>query len=351
MWRDAAREMRTTLTKASPILALAFIPLVANWTWASRADDYAARDWAYNLLMSVEPYGVLFTNGDNDTFPLWYLQEVEGIRRDVTVMVTSYLNTPWYALQLKGLTEPCPDGVEASDDWTRIICQRPYTAENTAAAYVGPGGSAGDKVALTLDQDPRTPTRSVIPLDEATIREIAGRYARIGEGRALQLGNVVSHPPGDLLAPWQQYGLTLINNILDERPVYFASSGNAATSLGLDRYLVRHGLAFKLHNGELPQTAPEGVVRMDPSPYTSVIGDWVDVERTRVLVEEVFVHRTGIPDQWDHWPDQSTIGIPNYYAWAYLALTQAAIQAGDQEALDRYQERAEAWNALGSVNP
>src|SRR5690606_39597248 len=89
---------------AAPVLALALIPLVFNWAWASRALDYAARDWAYNLLMSVEPYGVLFTNGDNDTFPLWYLQEVEGIRRDVTVIVMSYLNTPWYVKQLRQLT-------------------------------------------------------------------------------------------------------------------------------------------------------------------------------------------------------------------------------------------------------
>ena len=56
-------------------------PALLNWSWASRRNDYAARDWAYNLLISVEPYGVLFTNGDNDTFPLWYVQEVEGIRQ------------------------------------------------------------------------------------------------------------------------------------------------------------------------------------------------------------------------------------------------------------------------------
>ena len=67
-----------------------------NFNWASRAGDYSARDWAYNLLMSVEPYGLIFTEGDNDTFPLWYLQEVEGIRRDVTVAVESYFNIPWY---------------------------------------------------------------------------------------------------------------------------------------------------------------------------------------------------------------------------------------------------------------
>src|SRR5690606_22100352 len=109
----------------SPALALAVLPLALNWSWATRAEDYTPRDFAYNVLMSVEPYGVLVTNGDNDTFPLWYLQEVEGIRRDVTVMVSEYLNTPWYVKQLRQLTEPCPPGIDPAANPSRIICQRP----------------------------------------------------------------------------------------------------------------------------------------------------------------------------------------------------------------------------------
>ena len=65
----------------TPILALAFMPLFVNWTSASRAGQTDTRDFAKDLLNSVEPYGVLVTVGDNDTFPLWYAQEVEGIRK------------------------------------------------------------------------------------------------------------------------------------------------------------------------------------------------------------------------------------------------------------------------------
>ncbi len=60
----------------------------------------------YDLLQSVEPYGILFTNGDNDTFPLWYLQDLEGIRQDLTVIVGQYLNTQWYPRQLRNRTSP-----------------------------------------------------------------------------------------------------------------------------------------------------------------------------------------------------------------------------------------------------
>ena len=113
IWDRLAKNHVGTLIGASPILVLALIPLALNWSWASRAGDYAARDSAYNLLMSVEPYGVLFTSGDNDTFPLWYMQEVEAIRRDVTVIVMPYLATTWYTKQIRDLARPCPSGVSA----------------------------------------------------------------------------------------------------------------------------------------------------------------------------------------------------------------------------------------------
>ena len=348
LWQEAAHELKVGLGKASPILALALIPLVMNWGWATRAHDYAARDWAYNLLMSVEPYAVLFTNGDNDTFPLWYLQEVEGIRQDVTVIVTSYLNTDWYTKQLKGLTAPCPSGVEAADDPTLILCQRPYTAENTGAAYVTDPAEAGDKVPLVVSAPIRTPTRSIIPLDDATIERVSQTYTPIDQGQVLRIGNVTARlQAGMILYPWHQYALTLINNSIDDRPIYFASSGNAASSLGLNTNLVRQGLAFRLVNGE-PGSLSEGIMAMQPSPYTQVVGDWVDVPRTTTLVDEVFIHREGMPDTWTHWPDAATIGIPNYYSWTYLALTQAALQAGENEAAGRFQERAETWQILGS---
>ncbi|MEO5568710.1 MAG: DUF2723 domain-containing protein, partial [Gemmatimonadaceae bacterium] len=85
---------------ASPILALALIPLFTNWTTAPRRGQTDTRDFAADLLNSVEPYGVLVTVGDNDTFPLWYAQEVEGIRKDVVVVNTSLANTDWYARQI-----------------------------------------------------------------------------------------------------------------------------------------------------------------------------------------------------------------------------------------------------------
>src|SRR6266550_3718208 len=91
---------RRSFLLAAPILLIALIPLVSNWKYASRAGHYFTQQWAHDYLNSLEPYAIVITNGDNDTFPLWYAQEVEGVRRDVTVAVSTYLDTDWFVRQM-----------------------------------------------------------------------------------------------------------------------------------------------------------------------------------------------------------------------------------------------------------
>ena len=345
LWQQVADRLGS-LGRGAPVLAIALVPLALNWPWATRAYDWSTRDWGYNLLMSVEPYGVLFTNGDNDTFPLWYAQEVEGVRRDVTVIVTSYLNTAWYARQLRDLTTPCAPGQSPEAYPTRVICQRPYDASAQAVYTMAPDQLAAGQVALLLDRPVTPPDRPLFDLDDAEIEEVMSSYIMMEETRSLVVGDVQALlPAGGYLYPWHQLGLTIIDQSIAGRPIYFASSGNAASELGVQPYLVRQGLAFKLNNGELDAAAPDGPVAIIDTPIRTVTGAWVDVPRTERLMEEVFMNHSDLPN-WDHWPDRSTIGIPSYYSWGYYALAQAAAQVNDNVRLAKFREMGDGWSML-----
>lgn len=96
----ASAKTRRSRNAAWSMVAFPLIALVMNWHMCDRSGDYAARDYGINLLESCPENAVLITNGDNDTFPLWFAQGVLGVRRDVIISNLSLMNTSWYTEQL-----------------------------------------------------------------------------------------------------------------------------------------------------------------------------------------------------------------------------------------------------------
>ncbi len=311
-WGSLARRIRhpRALLLASPVLLLSLLPLGLNWRWASRAGDYAARDWAYDLLTSVEPYGVLFTNGDNDTFPLWYLQEVEGIRRDVTVVVVQYLWTDWYPKQLQELTLP--------------ERQRSFVPASSASPH---------------DVNARQPTAPILGLHPDEMDRIVG--GRFQDDLSVTLGGTaVVYPGGSSLTRAELLALAIIRDSIRERPIHFSSRGGLMNDLGLGARGIRHGLTTKLHTGGDPAGLP-GVVRVDER----LGGEFVDLERSLHLARKVYSYR-GLRDR-DVWADRATLNIPWHFYALFVQLANAAEQAGlDPELVRELRDEIEPFQTV-----
>ena len=298
-WHSLARALGGGEAKykvAAPVFVIAFIPLFLNWGWATRAGDYAARDWAYDLLISVEPYAVLFTNGDNDTFPLWYIQEVEGIRKDVTVVVGQYLHTQWYLRQLQELTLPGN--------------QRPYHDNGFPDLH--------DARAL--------PELPITRLTESVMNQVG--TASLSDDMTVSFPKLaVTYPAGMVLDRSQQLALRIITDSVRERPIYFSSAGGLMQQLGLDRWGVRHGLTTKLELRNIDTDPNEGLVLGGPE-YGA---DWFDVEKSLKLYDEVYQFR-GLRDR-AIWADRSTMMMPMQYYVMALQLSNAATLDGRDPAI------------------
>jgi hypothetical protein len=270
----------------------------------------------------VGPYGVLFTNGDNDTFPLWYLQEVEGIRRDVTVIVGSYLNTPWYTRQIRDLTTPCEEPGGWARDPTRIVCQRPFDPQ-TAAPVFRPEGA---------------PTRSILPLSDGQIAAATRGGIVLPQDMVFEARGVEAVLRANAwLTPADQFTLTVIRGAWEERPIHF-SSFHTPNALGMGHAVARQGLTYRLVT---PEEA-SGLMRMpQDEPYSWSYGAFMDVELTRALTWEVFSYRDLARRR--VWPDDATRNIPMYYANLHLALARAEQLGGSEEQHDRNVRAVERW--------
>jgi hypothetical protein len=351
--RLPAQSLRP-IPKSAPILVIALIPLFANWSWANRNYDYSARDWAYNLLMSVEPYGVLFTNGDNDTFPLWYLQEVEGLRRDVQVIVMSYLNTPWYAQQIRDLTQPCPPGVSAAQDPTRIICQRPYEADRGPEFYRALA-SGRDTAGVTAEGRPAgpiggPPTQSILPLSDDEIRQVANTPPYLTrETQVFRAHNIEAVIPANtVMVPADIFLAYIIQESMGDRPIYFSMTTQAYEELNLRPFLIRQGVALKLNDGPVEADPGRGIYPVPATQLSTLIGPWMDVPRTETLLTDVFIHRGGFPHEWGHWVDAATDAIPAYYGYSHMGIAMVYSTMDEPEHAERHMAIGDQWMRLAN---
>ncbi|HJR40939.1 MAG TPA: DUF2723 domain-containing protein [Gemmatimonadaceae bacterium] len=274
---------------AAPVLVLAILPLVGNWNAASRRGHTATRDFAYDLLNSVEPYGILVTVGDNDTFPLWYAQEVEGIRKDVIVANTSLLNTDWYVRQM--LRRPVFE----------------YDAANGPSIYRGKSWPKpnGPPMKLTIEQ------ADSIPLSYQVAQPQTFRKAGT---------DIVATIPPQYLSKADLIVLRMIVDAYPDRPVYFSrTSGNYADAqLGLRDFLLQQGLARKL----VPKEPTAGTDTM-PMPGEG----WLDVSRSIALWDSVYLAPEAIIRE-GRWVDRASNGIAMLYIVNAVILAEAEERRG-----------------------
>jgi len=212
----AAGARAGVVARAAPAaFLLAVVPLALNWREASRRgpDARLPGDFAYDLLNSVPPYGILFTYGDNDTFPLWWAQEVAGIRPDVTVICLALANTDWYMRQLRDMPSRPMDEAALPAVWRGRMISRP----------TGPLHRMTDSMVASA-------------MDGYYVRE--GREIRLGPlKRTLARGTFLY--PNDLLT------LSVIQENLGRRPIVWASTTGRGFA-GLGDYVVQRGVGFEL---------------------------------------------------------------------------------------------------------
>jgi len=294
---------------AAAVLGLAFVPLVANAPDASRARQTFARDAAVDVLNSVEPYGVLITNGDNDTYPLWYAQQVEGVRTDVTVAVGSLLGLDWYVREM--LQRPVPD----------------YDAARGPAIFAGRSWTRPTRPLMAIDSDAAELLPPYVELRQPAAFTKDSIVARLGPG-------VVTH---DQLAVLQ-----MIKDSFPARPIYFMGpTGPYARGIGLGRYLVDDGLVARLVSTDaarLPGTVP---VRM--------FGENVRVDPTRALaLWDSFAAPAALRRQ-GRWRDPASRNMPAIYVAGGLAIAEALGHAGAAADADRLYREALALDGAGEL--
>lgn len=196
--RSASAPTPVTVAVGVVLVLVPFYFFTANYHTHDRTGNFIAHDYAYNILQTCDKDGIIFTNGDNDTFPLWFLQEVKGIRKDVRVINLSLLNTTWYIKQLRDYEPRVP--IHLSDEYIdNELNPRPW------------------------------------PSKEMSISGITWKLKGGGTYQGIHYFRVQ-----DLMV------IRIIQQNNWKRPIYFAVTVSSQNKIGLEPYLSMEGMAYRL---------------------------------------------------------------------------------------------------------
>jgi Protein of unknown function (DUF2723) len=245
------KNMKTSAIAATLIgLTAPAIMAQQGWDDHNRSDRFFSVDSAKNYLNSCAPNAILFTGGDNDTFPLWYAQEVEGVRTDVRVVVLSYFNTDWYidqmtrkayesepfpfTLSLKNYQQGGPnDYLPFTDYKLKAIDAKEYIgllAKDFQQLRNGDRNVVPSKI-LSLSVDTAgVRAKGVVPasMDSLIVDQMAFRLVRGGlEKKDLAILDILT-----------------TNNW--ERPIYFNPTSLDQVNFDLGPYAIQEGNAYRI---------------------------------------------------------------------------------------------------------
>jgi hypothetical protein len=222
------------------VIAVLLVPgrmATTNYFTHDRSRNWVPWDYAYNILQTCAQDAILFTNGDNDTFPLWYLQDVEGIRRDVRVVCLSLANTPWYIQQLK---------------------DKPYFQEARTVAL----GLSNARIA-DIQPIAWQPRDIDIPVPPDVQKQFGVTDTSvINRGKiTFHMNNTFQAGPTKAIRVQDILVLDVVTANQWKRPIYFAVTCSPDSRIGLDDYLWFQGMAQRLE----PRKALQEENALDPA--------------------------------------------------------------------------------------
>ena len=217
------------------VFLAAFIPLKVNYAKADRSGNFIPSNYARNIMNSLEPGGIVFTNGDNDTFPLWYIQEVEKVRQDCRVVNLSLLNTTWYIKQMR-------------------------------------------------DMEPKVP----ISYGDEAIEKMMPMH--LPKDMRFKRGEIdITYPKGSIFYVKDIILLDILRTNKWKKPLYFTTTVPTHNRSGLDPYLSMVGAVYRIN----PRKAAD--IAASDSNFVALPGRtdiFMDMEGTRRLLYEVYTYET-----------------------------------------------------------